>query len=165
MLILKSVKCFTEELKFYVTFNSQEFLWMEEFLLLQSITTSQDFDDSQLSETTLKTDKDGNAKAYRIDILLKKIAGTSKSKLEKKAKVVFSIAHKNAGEESLFSWVRKNLILQRACLQASMEHCQVSCPSNWPDNMVNHAINMIHRLMLLKRLWLPLDKAHSSHTT
>ena len=103
MLILKSVKCFTEELKFYVTFNSQEFLWMEEFLLLQSITTSQDFDDSQLSETTLKTDKDGNAKAYRIDILMKKIAGTSKSKLEKKAKVVFSITHKNAGEESLFS--------------------------------------------------------------
>ena len=86
MLILKSVKCFTEELKFYVTFNSQEFLWMEEFLLLQSISTSQDFDDLQLSETTLKTDKDGNAKAYRIDILLKKIAGTSKSKLEKKAK-------------------------------------------------------------------------------
>lgn len=103
MLILKSVKCFTEELKFYVIFNSQEFLQMEGFLLLQSITTSQDFDDSQLSETTIKTDKDGNAKAYQIDILLKKIAGKSKSKLEKKAKVVYSIVHKNAGEEPLFS--------------------------------------------------------------
>ena len=69
-----------------------------EFLLLQSITL-QDFDDSQLSEATIKTDEDGDVKTYKIDILwhhlfMKKIAGISKSKFEnllKLAKVVFSI--------------------------------------------------------------------------
>ena len=67
----------------------------EEFLLLQSI----------------KTDKDRDAKTYRIDILLyhllmKKIAGISNIKLEnllKLAKVVFSTVHSNAEEESLLS--------------------------------------------------------------
>ena len=39
----------------------------EEFLLLQS-GTLQDFDDLELSETTIKTDEDGNGKTYRIDI-------------------------------------------------------------------------------------------------
>ena len=70
----------------------------EEFLLLQSITL-QDFDDSQLSEATIKTDEDGDVKTYRIDILwyhlfMEKIPGISKSKFEnlfKLAKVVFSI--------------------------------------------------------------------------
>ena len=69
-----------------------------EFLLLQSITL-QDFDDSQLSEATIKTDEDGDVKTYKIDILwyhlfMEKIAGISKSKFEnlfKLAKVVFSI--------------------------------------------------------------------------
>ena len=82
----------------------------EEFLLLQSITL-QDFDDSQLSEATIETDEDGDAKTYRIDILWhrlfkKKIAGISKSNFEtlfKLGKVVFSIVHSNAEEESLFS--------------------------------------------------------------
>ena len=40
----------------------------EEFLLFKSITL-QDFDDSQLSEATIETDEDGDAKTYRIDIL------------------------------------------------------------------------------------------------
>ena len=110
----ESVQFFTDELKCYVTFTSEKFIQMEEeFLLLQSITL-QDFDDSQLSEATIKTDEDGDAMTYRIDIFLyhlfmKKIAGTSKSKFEnlfKFAKAFFSIVHSNAEEESLFSRVR-----------------------------------------------------------
>ena len=38
----------------------------EEFLLLQSL---QYLDDSQLSEATIETDEDVDAKTYRIDIL------------------------------------------------------------------------------------------------
>ena len=91
---------------------------------VQSITL-QDFDDSQLSEATIKTDEDGDAITYRTDILLyhlfmKKIAGTSKSKFEnlfKFSKEVFSIVHSNAEEQSLFSRVSKILTLERASLQ------------------------------------------------
>ena len=110
----ESVQFFTDELKFCVTFTSEKFIQMEEeFLLLQSITL-QGFDDSQLSEATIKTDEDGDAMTYRIDILLyhlfmKKIAETSKSKFEnlfKFAKAFFSIVHSNAEEESLFFRVR-----------------------------------------------------------
>ena len=84
--LFESVQFFPDELKFYITFTSQKFLQLDkEFLLLQSITL-QDFDDSQLSEATIKTDEDGDAMTYRIDILwyhlfMKKTAGTSKSNL------------------------------------------------------------------------------------
>ena len=121
----ESVQFFTGKLKFYVTFTSEKIIQMEEeFLLLQSITL-QDFDDSQLSEATIKTDEDGDAITYRTDILLyhlfmKKIARTSKSKFEnlfKFSKEVFSIVHSNAEEQSLFSRVSKILTLERASLQ------------------------------------------------
>ena len=49
-----------------------------------------------------------------------KIPGTNKSKFEnlfKLAKVVLSVVHSNAEEESLLSRVRKNLTSQRASLQ------------------------------------------------
>ena len=49
-----------------------------------------------------------------------KILGSNKSKFEnffKLAKVVLSVVHSNAEEESLFSRVRKNLTSQRASLQ------------------------------------------------
>ena len=133
----------------------------EEFLLLQSITL-QDFDDSQLSEATIETDEDGDAKTYRIDILwyrlfTKKIAGISKRNFEtlfKLGKVVFSLVHSNAKEESLFSRVRKKLGLHKGQVFNLMEHCQASCPSSRAGHMVNHAINITHRLTLLKRLRL-----------
>ena len=93
--------------------TSQEFLQMEEeFLLLHNpLYTLQDFDDSQLSKAIIKTDEDRDVKTDRIDFLwyhlfMKKIAGSSKSKFDnllKLAKVVFSIVHSNAEEESLFS--------------------------------------------------------------
>ena len=63
----QGVQFLTEELKFFVTFTSKEFFQVEEeFLLLQSL---QYLDDSQLSEATIETDEDGDAKTYRIDIL------------------------------------------------------------------------------------------------
>ena len=49
-----------------------------------------------------------------------KILGSNKSKFEnffKLAKVVLSVVHSNAEEESLFSRVRKNLTSQRGSLQ------------------------------------------------
>ena len=127
------------------------------------------FDDSHLSEATIKTDKDEDAKTYITDILwyhlfMKKIAGTSNSKFEnlfKLAKVVFSIVHSGLFN---FQMQRKNLCspelgriwLHRVQVFNLMDHCQASCPSSWTDHMVNHAVNIIHRLALLKRLRLPL---------
>ena len=85
----------------------------------------QDFTGSALSEATIRVDIDGDSKTYRIDILwyylyMMKIPGTNKSKFEnlfKLAKVVLSVVHSNAEEESLLSRVRKNLTSQRASLQ------------------------------------------------
>ena len=76
----------------------------------------QDFTESALDEATIRVDIDGDSKTYRIDILwyylyMMKIPGTNKSKFEnlfKLAKVVLSVVHSNAEEESLLSRVRKN---------------------------------------------------------
>ena len=101
-----SIQFLTEKLKLYVTLKNF-FSWKRR---LQSIAL-QGFNDSQLSEATIKTDEDWDAN--RIDILwfhlsMKKITGTSKSKFEnlfKSIKAAFSVVHSNAEEESLFSKV------------------------------------------------------------
>ena len=113
--LISLIKFLVEKLH-YVTFKPHEFLQLqEEFILLQSVKL-QDFTESALDEATIRVDIDGNSKTYRIDILwyylyMMKIPGTNKSKFEnlfKLAKVVLSVVHSNAEEESLLSRVRKN---------------------------------------------------------
>ena len=107
--------------------------------------TLQDFTESALSEATIRVDIDGDSKTYRIDILwyylyMMKIPGTNKSKFEnlfKLAKVVLSVVHSNAEEESLLSRVRKNLTSQRASPQldgtlSSIISFQVNRPQGQP---------------------------------
>ena len=132
------------------------------------------FDDSHLSEATIKTDKDGDAKTYITDILwyhlfMKKIAGTSKSKFEnlfKLTKVVFSIVPSNAEEESLFSWVRKNLTSQRASPQldgslSSILPFQLKRPHGQPCYKYNPSASVIEKA---KTATWEYNKAHSSRT-
>ena len=82
----ESCQFLVEKLQHYVTFTPHEFLQLEEFILLQSVTL-QDFTESALSEATIRVDIDGDSKIYRIVILwyylyMMKIPGTNKSKFE-----------------------------------------------------------------------------------
>ena len=67
MFICESCQFLVEKLQHYVTFTPHEFLQLEEFILLQSVTL-QDFTESALSEATIRVDIDGDSKIYRIVI-------------------------------------------------------------------------------------------------
>ena len=114
------VDCF----KSYVTFTKEEINELQqEFIYLQSISL-EDFCDAMKDEAAIRVDDEGRNVVYRIDVLWfhlheMKIAGTNCSKfsnLFKLVRIVLSIVHSNAEEESLFSQVRKNLTAQRASL-------------------------------------------------
>ena len=118
-----SVMCLVDVLK-NVSFTHAQLTDMEEeFTILQSIDIS-DFPKEGFNEATTRIDDDGNPEVYRIDVswyhlFNMKMLGlqiTSKFKsMFYLAKVVLSIVHSNANEESLFSQVRKNLTLREKC--------------------------------------------------
>ena len=120
----EDVCALTNKLSSYVSFSKNQMNEMEqEFLLLQTISLD-DFEDYVKEEAAIRADQSGEAIRYRIDVLWYylnelKVHGTQKSKFEqlfKLAKVVLTIVHSNAEEESLFSRVRKNMTPQRASL-------------------------------------------------
>ena len=92
-------------------------------MLLQTISLD-DFEDHVREQAAIRANQTGEAVRYRIDILWYylnelKVPGTQKPKfgqLFKLAKVVLTIVHSNAEEESLFSRVRQNVTPQRANL-------------------------------------------------
>ena len=91
----------------------------QRFLLLQSIDLDS-FESHMKDEAAIKTDDEGNDIAYRIDVLWyylyeMKVPGTEKrtfGQLFRLVRVVLTIVHSNAEEESLFSRVKKNLTPQ-----------------------------------------------------
>ena len=95
----------------------------QEFLLLQTISLY-DFEDYVREQAAIRADQTGEAVRYRIDILWYylnelKVSGTQKPKFAQLfmlTKVVLTIVHSNAEEESLFSRVRRNVTPQRASL-------------------------------------------------
>ena len=113
----ESVLSVTEKLKHYEQFATQQLNEFEqEFLLLQSITLD-DLPNDILQEAAIRADTDVNNITYRIDVLWyylskENIPRTNKSKFDnliKLAKVILSIIHSNAEEESVFSRIRKRI--------------------------------------------------------
>ena len=111
------------------------------------------FPPSVLEQATIKVDKeDDSQKVYRIDVLWwylheLRIPGTSISRFKhlfKLAKLLLTVVHSNAVEESLFSRVRRNVTAYRSSLSLDGslssiitfqmnregEKCFKYCPSN-----------------------------------
>ena len=168
----ESIQFLVEKLQHYITFTPHKFLQLEEeFILFESVIL-QDFTKSALSEATIRVDIDGGSKTYRINILwyylhMMKIPGTNKSKFEnlfKLAKVVLSVLHSNAEEESLFSRVRKNLTFQNAILQlndtfSSIISFQLNSPQGQSCYKYEPSPKVIEKA---KKVTLEYSQAHSS---
>lgn len=112
-------------LKSYIQFTPMQFSEMEEEFVQLAGVDLDIFPPSVLEEATIRVDKeDDSKKVYRIDVLWwflheLKLPGTSISRFKhlfKLAKVVLTVVHSNAVEESLFSRVRKNLTAYRSSL-------------------------------------------------
>ena len=112
-------------LKSYIQFSPMQFSEMEEEFAQLAVIDLNVFPPSVLEEVTIKVDKeDDSQKVYRIDVLWwylheLKIPGTSISRFKhlfKLAKLLLTVVHSNAVEESPFSRVRKNLTAYRSSL-------------------------------------------------
>ena len=140
-------------LKSYIQFSPMQFSEMEEEFVQLAVIDLNVFPPSVLEEATIKVDKeDDSQKVYRIDVLWwylheLKIPGTSISRFKhlfKLVKLLLTVVHSNAVEESLFSRVRKNLTAHRSILSLDGslssiitfqmnrkgEKCFEYCPSN-----------------------------------
>ena len=136
-------------LKSYIQFSPMQFSEMEEEFVQLAVIDLNVFLPSVLEEATIKVDKeDDSHKVYRIDALSwclheLKIPGTSISRFKhlfKLAKLLLTVVHSNAVEESIFSRVMKNLTAYRSSLSLSSiitfqmnregEKCFEYCPSN-----------------------------------
>ena len=122
---LSSCLWLANHLKSYIQFSPIQFSEMEEEFVQLAVIDLNVFPPSVLEETTIKVDKeDDSQKVYRPDVLWwylheLKIPGTSISSFKhllKFAKLLLTVVHSNAVEESLFSRVRKNLTAYRSSL-------------------------------------------------
>ena len=107
----ESVLYLVNHLKSYVSFTNEEINNLEQELILLHTVTLDDFSTAIKDEAAIRIDEDGNSVTYRIDVLWfylheMKIIGTQCSKfhnLFRLARVVLSIVHSNAEEESIFT--------------------------------------------------------------
>ena len=158
-------------------FHFQEFLQMEkELLLLQSISTLQDCDDSQyLSEITIKTDVVMKIEMWRhIELTFNMESFIHEENSCNKQEQIWEFGQ--VGTNSLFKTTRMQRVnlcspklgkiwLHKEQVFNLIEHCQASCSTCWTDHMINYAVNIAHWLTFLRRLRLPPGKIRDTFIT